>query len=297
MAKKGGVKDSLLSLGMIIIVLGGVAAVARLNNINSVDDALSFFRRKSVQTEACYKSGGECLVVPDVDSGSVSADGDFEWNLTDADLNYTGVGDGQAFLSDAIKKQKEYVLSALDKLKITKDDTSNDVNLKDWQYWAPISDESSCWTSKKEVLAEQAVEGSLKFETINHEETDNIELACRITAGEWVDPYTGEPIDDPAEMDVDHVISIPVVNSRGGAEWDSTKKQEYANDTDLVLLAVSKKSLEEKGDKDITEYVPENKDFTCEFAKTYTLISDKYGLSITEDVKNTLGELIVECDK
>lgn len=300
MNKRKGPISYLISFLTAVIVLGGVVAVLRINNIKRVEDLYSFSKKKSDDIEQCYKQKGkDCVVVPNKNSPSSSGgkNNDNSFNkLTDKELGYKGPSGGQAYIQDSIKVQKENFANILDKLKV-ENPSKVKYNEEEWAHWAPLKKEHNCWTTKEEVLARQAVPGTLEFVDKEHKATKDKEKACSITKGEWIDPYSGKKIKEIDEMTVDHIVSLKQANKMGGVSWGSEKKEQYANDVDTVLLATSKKSQKEKGDNSPSNYTPDNKKYKCEFGKNYTLITEKYGLSITEKDKKVLSELISECKK
>lgn len=299
-----GVLGYVFDVAMAVIVVAIVVAFFRINNITSITDLYSIAKDKSVATKACYKSRGEgCLVLPDVSGGS-SSDGSSGANvddgkITDEDIGYKGPIAGEAFIQDTAKISKEYVLAALDKMNVVKlieEKKENKVDPKEWAYFSPVGD-SKCWTVKKEVLSLQANPESIKYATKSHEETDDKTKACSIVSGEWIDPYSGDKVEDPSLMTVDHIVSISDANKSGGKDWTPEKKKEFANDKDNVLLAVSKKSKESRDGKTIDKFKVDNEAYRCEFAKNYTLIKNKYELTVTDKEKKALSKALVKCDK
>ncbi len=59
---------------------------------------------------------------------------------------------------------------------------------------------------------------------------------CSITAGTWLDPYTGRTLSDPSEVDIDHVV--PLANAwrsgAGSAAWSMADREAYANDPEVL---------------------------------------------------------------
>lgn len=293
-SKRKGPLSYVLDGVILVVILGAVMAFFRINNIDSLESFYQVARNKSVQTKECYESKGKgCITLPNIDSGETTlADG----LLTDKDLGYKGPSGGDSFIQDSAKMSKDFVLAALDKATINKPNKV-EFKLSDWAYFAPVNEENPCWTTKKEVLARQAIPESLKFKDINHKETKDKSKACTISEGTWIDPYTGDKIKSPDEMTVDHIITVTHANKMGGADWDADKKKSFANDVDNVLLAVSKDSKKARGNKSAKDFSPENKKYKCEFAKNYTIASNKYELSMEEKEKTSLSKLIVECKK
>lgn len=323
MNRKKGILGYLVSFVVVIVVLGGVVAVLRINDIKSIGDLYSFSKRKSEEIEECYSKKGEgCLVIPSGSSGndsltkptdngsgvinegtnggnnpnSGSSSPQNEFQLTDKELGYVGPIKGQAYVQDVIKVQKDKMKEFIDDLKTMSPDKVKYSN-RDWPHWALMSADNTCWTVKEEVLAKQAIPDSLEFIDKNHQPTKDKSKACSISSGKWIDPYSGDTIKEVDMMDVDHIVSLEQANKMGGADWSAEKKLEYSNDVDSVLLAVSKDSRKEKGSKSPSSYIPKNKKYRCEYGKNYTLVTKNYGLSITKKDKKALSELVSECKK
>jgi hypothetical protein len=64
-----------------------------------------------------------------------------------------------------------------------------------------------------------------------------IDADCSITAGTWLEPYTGQTLTDSSEVDIDHVV--PLANAwRSGASsaaWSTADREAYANDPEALL--------------------------------------------------------------
>jgi hypothetical protein len=73
---------------------------------------------------------------------------------------------------------------------------------------------------------------------------------CSITAGTWLDPYTGRTSTDSPEVDIDHVV--PLANAwrsrASSASWSTADREAYANDP-KVLLSADDAANQAKGDK------------------------------------------------
>ena len=48
---------------------------------------------------------------------------------------------------------------------------------------------------------------------------------CSITAGEWLDPYTGTTLTDSEDVDIDHVVPLANAWRSGAAGWDEGQKE------------------------------------------------------------------------
>ena len=168
-----------------------------------------------------------------------------------------------------------------------------DYDRNEWKHWIPT--ENKCWNTREEVLYRDAVEGSTTLLDKNKKETTDKSQACYITDGKWIDVYSGQEINSPRQIDIDHIIPLSYVAQHGGQEWTADEKMKYANDPE-VLLAVSARENRSKGDKGPGEYMPSDKSYWCSYSKQYIHVADKYTISITAKDKKTLNEGLKTCE-
>jgi len=169
-------------------------------------------------------------------------------------------------------------------------------NRGDWYHWENY--EKSCWTVREEVLYREAV----KTETLTLLDADKIPTdskaeACYISGGLWVDPYTGEEFYNPEDLDIDHMIALSYANKGGGSSWADDKKREYANSLDYEnhLIAVSASANRSKSDKGPSEWVPENEEYHCEYATSWTTVANNWELSLTSADKAKIIGMLDSC--
>ena len=117
---------------------------------------------------------------------------------------------------------------------------------------------------------------------------------CRVSSGKWLDPYTNRTYTDPSDIDIDHIV--PLANSwRSGSDsWDTAERERYANDPDVVL-SVEDNANQEKGDKGPEAWKPPNQAEWCDYAKRWVQIKGKYDLSVNEQEKRTLVQMLNGC--
>ena len=53
---------------------------------------------------------------------------------------------------------------------------------------------------------------------------------CRVVAGRWVSPFTGNVILNSQDIDIDHVVPLKWAWERGANTWPSEKREKFAND-------------------------------------------------------------------
>lgn len=262
MAKRGGggIISGIWSIIVIVIIAAVVVSFIKINNINSINDAVDFFRSKSSETQECASGEGwKCNpLAPD------SPDGD------------SGSGDNGDNKDEA--KPATASLKTLESIPTVE---AKDVEYSrgEWKHWLG----SPCNT--REEIIKSSGKGV---------ETDS---ECRATSGEWTDPYTGDKFTDPSKMDADHVIALNYAASHGGNTWSEEKKTKFANDKSQILL-VGASPNRAKGDKGPSEWMPENESFKCDYAKKWVSTADKYasdGFGIAKADKEALKTTLESC--
>lgn len=245
-------------------------------------------------------------------SGNKSSFDDF--SLSKEEKGYRGPSKNEPYVNNAGSINKDASYTMLESVKIVKDkdDKNKDVEYsrKEWKHWTGNKDKP-CLNTRTEILHRDAVPGTVKYIDKKKKTTENYKEACAIgvpveekgkivlntdDAGEWIDPYSGKKITDSRTIDIDHVIPLSNAARQGGQEWSAEKKEEFANDPDN-LLATSAKENRSKGDKGPGKYMPPLKSYHCQYAKTYTSLSYKYDLTITESDYKVLNEAIQKCKK
>jgi hypothetical protein len=85
-----------------------------------------------------------------------------------------------------------------------------------------------------------------------------------VLSGEWYGTYTGYTFIISKELDLDHIVPLKFAHGHGGDKWIRERKAMFANDLDNLILA--KVSLNcRKGAKELTEWLPPNFPYRCEY--------------------------------
>ncbi|MBF0279725.1 MAG: HNH endonuclease [SAR324 cluster bacterium] len=141
-----------------------------------------------------------------------------------------------------------------------------------YKHW--IDADGDCQNTRHEVLIEES-QVDVEFKT---------DEQCIVSAGRWLDPYTGEIFTDPQELDVDHVVPLREAHISGAYLWDSKKKERYANDLDDAghLVAVSLSANRSKGAKDPADWLPPYTSFHEEYARVWIRIKQRWELTFDD---------------
>ena len=124
----------------------------------------------------------------------------------------------------------------------------------------------------------------------------NVEVGegCKVSSGEWFDPYTAQTFTDPSEIDIDHVAPLANAWRSGASSWNDEERERYANDPE-VLLSVEDNANQEKGDKGPEAWKPPNRAEWCNYAERWIAIKGKYELTVNPDEKAALEEMLRAC--
>lgn len=106
---------------------------------------------------------------------------------------------------------------------------------------------------------------------------------CTVENGQWYDPYTDKDYTDADDIQIDHVVALKNAYMTGGHTWNDKKKCLYANylGNNFHLLAVNGPENMKKSDKSPYEYVPPNREFVCEYLRTWLEIKYIWALKMT----------------
>ena len=119
---------------------------------------------------------------------------------------------------------------------------------------------------------------------------------CSITAGSWLDPYTGRTLTDSSGVDIDHVV--PLANAwrsgAGSAAWSNADREVYANDPE-VLLSADAGTNRAKGDKGPEAWKPPNQYYWCEYARRWIWIKSDWRLTVNPAEKSSLRQMLGTC--
>ena len=107
---------------------------------------------------------------------------------------------------------------------------------------------------------------------------------CSISGGTWVSAYDGVTTTNPSEFDVDHLVPLAEAWRSGAHAWDSTTRQNFANDLgyEMSLIAVSASSNRSKSDRDPRRWMPPSSSFKCEYVYSWTQVKIRWKLTVDD---------------
>lgn len=157
-------------------------------------------------------------------------------------------------------------------------------NRNDWPHW--IDTDGDCQDTRHELLIETS---KTPVSFIN-------ENQCKVLTGSWYDPYSGETFSDSTKLDLDHIIPLKWAHGHGGDKWPRERKKAFANDLDNLLL-VSASLNRQKGAKGLTEWLPPNHQYRCEYISKFIYVMEKYNLEFIPADKRIVKRMVNACEK
>ena len=162
-----------------------------------------------------------------------------------------------------------------------------DYDRDDWNHWKDA--DGDCQDARQEVLI---AESSLPV-------TFKDDRKCKVATGMWTDPYTGNLVEDPSKLDVDHMVPLANAHDSGGHAWNDDRKAQYANSLDYPghLIATTASANRSKGRKGPDEWRPEDQAYWCQYAIDWVVIKKDWELTVTEAESAALHVMLDTCEQ
>ena len=84
----------------------------------------------------------------------------------------------------------------------------------DWKHW--VDTDGDCQDARQEVLIAESLV-SVTFET---------DRQCRVETGRWFGAFTSVYVEDPSDLDIDHLVPLKNAHLSGAWRWDADMRQE-----------------------------------------------------------------------
>jgi hypothetical protein len=152
---------------------------------------------------------------------------------------------------------------------------------EDWPYW--LAPDGGCKTMRTIVL-----ESTSKVPV-----TYSNPRQCEVREGLWVDEYTGEEYTRAGALEIDHIVPPKYANASNGYQWDLNKRAQFANDP-INLIPVGRDTARKKNERSIGDWRP-REEFTCEYAKNWRQVAEKYDLDLFARDTSRINSLLEKC--
>lgn len=107
---------------------------------------------------------------------------------------------------------------------------------------------------------------------------------CTVDKGRWWDPYTGQFFQDANSLQIDHLVPLKNAFETGGWRWSTEERCHFANNLDNPqhLLAIEGIENMNKGHQGPENYLPPNKNFTCDYLREWLTVKMIWNLAIPQ---------------
>ena len=177
--------------------------------------------------------------------------------------------------------------AALDGLEVSQPGSMNGYSREKFHHWSKASNFG--WDPPQQSC------NSREAALIRDGENVKVGSDCKVESGTWSDPYTAKTFTMPSDIDTDHVVPLANAWRSGASSWDDKERERYANDPD-VLLSVEDNANQAKGDKGPEAWKPPNQAEWCDYATRWIRIKSKYNLSVNEQEKEALTQMLDNCE-
>lgn len=142
--------------------------------------------------------------------------------------------------------------------------------------------DGDCQNSRAEALVATSTT-TVRFETDN---------ACRVIAGRWISPFTGEIIQNSSEIDIDHVVPLKWAWEHGAKSWSKAKRERFSNDM-VNLWPVESSLNRSKGAQPPSKWLPPSGQ--CGYVSRFIRIVRQYGLGPSRSETEWLKSFLEGC--
>lgn len=123
---------------------------------------------------------------------------------------------------------------------------------------------------------------------------------CRVAAGTFHEPYTGQFVDfrrgsdSSRAVQIDHVVALGDAWQKGAQSLTTGERQNLANDP-LNLIAADGPANQKKGAGDAATWLPKNTSIRCHYVARQVSVKAAYGLWVTEAEKDAMKRVLGSC--
>ena len=156
----------------------------------------------------------------------------------------------------------------------------------DWRHW--IDEDRDCQDARHEVLIAESLD-QVTFET---------DRECRVATGRWFGAFTGAYVEDPGDLDIDHMVPLKNAHLSGAWAWNPAMKEEYANylGEENHLIAVTASANRSKGAKGPEEWGPPELGYWCQYATDWAEVKARWELTMTKVESEIVMDMLGTCE-
>ena len=153
-----------------------------------------------------------------------------------------------------------------------------------WPHW--LDHDGDCMDARHEVLRAESLERAQLTSD-----------GCRVMRGAWFDPYTGQTLTDPSDLDVDHMVPLAEAYRSGGRDWSTDRRAAFANDLedDRTLIAVTAGANRSKSDQGPEDWLPPEDAYRCRYVANWVATKVRWSLSMDERERVVVGNILEDC--
>ncbi|MFI0929603.1 HNH endonuclease family protein [Streptomyces sp. NPDC021012] len=166
-------------------------------------------------------------------------------------------------------------------------DESRDGYTRDkFRHWNAGLDPADGCNTRAEVLLSEAVVAP------------EVAAGCKLSGGLWVSYYDGQEVNDPAKLDIDHMVPLAEAWDSGASSWTPARREAYANDQGAAasLVAVTARTNRSKADQDPAQWMPPLPDAHCRYVGEWTATKLRWGLAADRDEVQALVVYADACE-
>jgi hypothetical protein len=122
-----------------------------------------------------------------------------------------------------------------------------------------------------------------------------VDSSCRLSGGQWYSYYDDAYWTLTSDLDIDHMVPLAEAWDSGARDWDTPRRQAYANDLgdERSLVAVTDNVNQSKGDQDPAEWLPAVE--RCRYIGEWVAVKLRWSLTVDDAERAALTQVAGEC--
>lgn len=120
---------------------------------------------------------------------------------------------------------------------------------------------------------------------------------CWVEAGLWHDVFSNRFLENPSDVEIDHVVSLKEAHESGAYQWSQEKRYDFANDFTKSpnLLPLWYSTNRSKGAREPHEWLPPETATRCFYVSLWAAVKTYWGLSVDSAECTFLAQFIESC--